>query len=110
MKNTILTGMVLFLLSTGASHATGYHYCSGKVLGLVTRATAENTQVSIENMNGGAVIGYGGSAMIPMQNRQVAMLLSAYMAGKVVTLEFEDNSLICSSNHNGIFIRFVGLQ
>jgi hypothetical protein len=89
--------------------AAGWHYCAGKITNLVTRATPEDSQVAIENMNGFAQLGYGGSTYKEMQQRQFSMLLAAFTAGKSVILEFEDSSLTCSSNHTGLLIRYVHL-
>ena len=108
MKKIILFLIVMLISPLG--NATGFHYCTGKITTLITRATTEDSQVAIEGMNGRARLGYGGSSQIDMQKRQFSMLLSAQMAGKAVTLEFEDNSLTCSDNHLNMLIRFVQIS
>jgi hypothetical protein len=95
------------MLLAPLSQAAGFHYCSGKITNLVTRATIENSQVMLEGMTGSAQLGYGGSTQSEMQQRQFSMLLAAYMAGKSVSLEFDDSSLSCASNHTGVLIRNV---
>ena len=100
---------VLLMLASQSSFAAGFHYCSGKITNLVTRATPEDSWVMIEDMKGWAKLGYGGPEQTEMQKRQFSMLLSAYMAGKSVTLEFEDNALSCLDSHNSLLIRFVQL-
>ena len=105
--------IVLLLIAISVSplsNASGFHYCTGKITTLITRATTEDSQVAIEGMTGRARLGYGGSSQIDMQNRQFSMLLSAQMAGKAVTLEFEDNSLTCSDDHQNMLIRFVQIS
>lgn len=101
---------IILMFAAQFSSAAGFHYCSGEITNLVTRASSEDTQVTIEGMNGWAMIGYGGAAQSDMHKRQFSMLLSAYMAGRSVNLEFEDNSLSCSNDHNEMLIRFVLLQ
>lgn len=98
------------MFSTNVAFGAGYHYCSGMVKDLITRGTHEDTQVLIEGMNGWARIGYGGEAYSDMQERQFAMLLAAYMAGKKVTVEFDDNSLNCTNDHTAMLIRYVRLN
>ncbi len=102
--------LLFILLLSGYANAAGYHACTGKILGIVTRASAEDTQVRIEGMNGYARLGFGGSSYSKMHDRQFTMLLSAYMADKPVTLEFLDNTKTCSDDHYGVLIRFVQLR
>ena len=89
-----------------------FHYCTGKVVQLVTRATAHETQIAIENMNGSARINYGGGNFSDMHDRQFSMLLAAYISGDNVTLEFLSNDDVssCNDSHTGVPIRFVRLS
>ncbi|WP_153301832.1 hypothetical protein [Endozoicomonas arenosclerae] len=102
--------LTVLLLVTQLSFAEGFHYCSGKITDIVTRATSEVTKVSIEGMTGWASLGYGGDQYKEMHDRQFSMLLSAYMAGKPVTLEFLDSSMSCDSNHDSMQIRYVRVR
>jgi len=99
----------ILMLLAPLSQAAGFHYCSGKITNLVTRSTIENTRVMLEGMTGSAQLGYGGSTQSDMQQRQFSMLLAAYLAGKSVTLEFDDSSLSCANNHDTVLIRYVSL-
>jgi len=107
MKNLMF---VVLVAASQITHASGFHYCAGKVTNLVTRASPEESQVTIEGMTGWARLGYGGTSQSEMHKRQFSMLLSAYMAGKSVTLEFEDSLLNCSDNHDDLLIRYVRLS
>lgn len=101
----------VWLFSSPAHATDGFHYCEGKVLEIVTRASAEGTNVRIEGMYGWAKIGFGGSAEAEMHERQFSMLLSAYVADKTVILEFyADNQMTCTSNHDNLLIRYVRLK
>lgn len=92
------------------SIASGFHYCTGKITNIVTRASsAEGTQITLEGMTGYSQIGYGGNTLSSMHQRQFSMILSAAMTGKAVTLEFENDALTCASNHDGVLIRYVNL-
>ena len=108
MKRVIF-GFLLSGMGLDAS-AAGFHYCTGKITSLITRASPEESQVTLEGMNGGAQLGYGGGTYAEMQKRQFSMLLATYMAGKPVTLELDDSSLNCQSNHAGLLVRFVLLS
>lgn len=99
----------LFLLPASAVNAAGFHYCNGKVIDIITRGSDEGTQVRVDGMNGWGTIGYGGDAQKEMHKRQIAMLLTGYALGKAIQLEFEDDSVNCSMDHNNRLIRFVRL-
>ncbi|WP_444930311.1 hypothetical protein ACJJIF_21615 [Microbulbifer sp. SSSA002] len=103
----ILAGL---MLTSQASVAAGFHYCTGEVTRIVTRATTEDTKLAIKGMNGYAKLGFGGDSYDKMHDRQFSMLLSAQMSGKEVTLEFEDNSMDCDDDHNDILIRYVSIN
>lgn len=109
MKSKTIT-IFLALLVPVSAYSADTHYCSGMVTDIITRATWENTQIRIEGMNGWARIGYGGDQNENMHDRQFSMLLSAYIAGKSVTLEFDDQTLSCSDDHDGTLIRYVRLR
>ena len=100
----------LLMMISQSVFANGLHYCSGKITALVTRATIETTHVRIEGMTGWAQLGYGGGTQSEMHKRQFSMLLAAYMAGKPVILEFENQALTCASDHTNLPIRFVLLD
>lgn len=106
--------LILFVLGLvfqpSRSLAAGFHYCSGKVLKIVTRSTNEKTHIMVEGVNGWVWLNYGGVDQAEMHERQFAMLLAAYMSGSDVLLEFEDNSLSCADDHNGMRVRYVMLQ
>jgi hypothetical protein len=99
--------LVLLLFLSSSSFAAGFHYCNGKIIDLVTRASSEGTSVRIEGMNGFATVGFGGDAQSKMHDRQFSMLIAAYMAGKEVTLEFVDNTKTCTDDHNNVQLRYV---
>jgi hypothetical protein len=108
MKRTLLT--LLLLTAAQSTFAGGFHQCTGKITKLVTRATGEGTQLTMQGLNGAPRVGFGGSAQSDKHERQFSMLLAAHLAGRPVRLEFEDSSLDCSSNHNGILIRYVMIE
>jgi hypothetical protein len=99
--------LCLTFLPFTRSIAGGFHTCEGEILNIVTRATPEDTQVSIKGMNGYARLGFGGDAFKNLHERQFSMLLAAHLAGRKVKLEFENSNLDCSYNHSGIKIRYV---
>jgi len=111
MKQIIVVSAICILFLNNTASAAGFHYCTGKVIDIVTRATTENTSIRIDNMNGWATMGYGGNTqtVIDMQKRQFAMLLSANLTGRVVQLEFENtpNISTCDVDHAGMLIRYV---
>ena len=49
VKNNIIACMLALTCTT--SFASGFHYCSGKVIDIVTRANNEETSIRIEGMN-----------------------------------------------------------
>ncbi|MCW8091866.1 hypothetical protein [Alteromonas sp. ASW11-130] len=108
MKRFLLGLAILFSSSSNA----GFHYCSGKIKDLITRATIEETQVVLENMQGYARLSYGGDAMNEMHQRQFSMLLAAYLSNEPVVLEFVSDSGVdsCDDNHDGFPIRYVRLR
>lgn len=109
MRLALLVAVTLLGFSVSVQ-AAGYHSCSGKIRNLTTRATSQGTQVELEGVSGKPEIGFGGSSQLDIHQRQFSMLLSAFMADKSVTLEFEDNTMSCSDSHNGLLIRYVRLQ
>lgn len=102
--------LILTLFFSGSSLGEGFHYCTGKVIDIVTRASDEGTKIRIEGMDGWAALGYGGESQKEMHDRQFSMLLSAYMAGTKVTLEFLDNTKTCSDDHHNVQFRYVRLR
>ncbi|WP_444889973.1 hypothetical protein [Microbulbifer sp. DLAB2-AA] len=105
-----LFAMIGLVLISQSSLAAGFHTCTGEVTRLVTRATGEGTQVNISGMNGSAKLGFGGDSYSKLHDRQFSMLLSAQMSGKKVKLEFEDNSISCSDDHDYVLIRYVSID
>ena len=104
---TALLGVSAFFAQADTANATGTHYCWGKVTAIVTRASSEGTQVTIENMNGFARIGFGGELQSEMHKRQLAMLMLAQSLERPVQLEFLDSTIPCTADHNGALIRYV---
>ena len=106
MIKKIINIIIVSLLLTPSAQA--YYYCSGKITGLVTRSSAEDSQVWIEGMQGVAQLGLGGTEQSEMHKRQFAMLLTAWSLGKKVNLEFPDSGS-CHDNQTIRHIRFVHL-
>lgn len=79
MKRFLLASV---LLSASSAYAAGFHYCTGKVEELVTRASSEDTQVRIAGMSGWAQLGYGGQTFSTMHQRQFSTLLAVINSGK----------------------------
>lgn len=102
--------IALILLASANSFASGFHYCRGKITEVVTRATHHATSVEIDGMKGAATLGFGGASFEEMHERQFSMILSAFISGKEVTLEFLDNSISCADDHTDTPIRFVRLR
>jgi hypothetical protein len=107
-KNMLV--LILFLLSSGFSIAGDVHACKGKITSIVTRATSEDTQVTIEGLNGYARIGFGGATYRHLHDRQFAMLLAASMSNTEVSLEFLDASGKCTDKHVASLIRYVAIN
>ncbi|TVZ37650.1 hypothetical protein P886_1992 [Alteromonadaceae bacterium 2753L.S.0a.02] len=110
MRNRLKTLAFVSLYYSALAHAGDTHYCTGKVLSIVTRASTEDTQVRIEGLNGMARLGFGGESFRYLHERQFATLLAASLAGKEVTLEFLNQDGNCSEDHNGELIRFVSIN
>ena len=111
MKFKLLTISVFILLS---STANAFHTCSGKVLDIITRATAEDTKVRIENMEGFAKLGYyegdDENEARYLHERQFAMIMAAFLADQTISLEFVRDDLSCSDSHSNELIRYVRMR
>ncbi len=90
----------------------GFHYCTGKVIDIVTRGSHEGTHIKIEGLNNFARLGYGGSAFKDMHERQYAVILSAFVSDLNVTLEFvnEEGITKCDDDHKDALIRYVRVR
>lgn len=102
--------LFLILFLPIKSFASGFHYCTGQVIDIVTRASHEGTSVKIEGMNGFATLDFGDESYKELRDRQFSMLIAAQMAGKKVTLEFIDKNLTCADDHNNVPIRYVRIK
>lgn len=108
--------IVIFLLMTVAS-VNSYGdlaYCYGKVKQIITRDSAEATEVALESSEGTS--GYArigdSTGYSDQQRAQLSMLISAYMAGKEVKLELNTKGFSfenCTNFERGIPVRFVML-
>ncbi len=92
--------------------SAGFHYCTGKVIDIVTRGSHEGTHIKIEGLNNFAKLGYGGPTFKDMHERQYAMILSAFVSDISVTLEFVDEEGVtsCNDDHKDALIRFVRVR
>ena len=47
MKRFLQTSVIVLLPSSSITCAAGFHYCSGKVIDIVTRASPEKTRLEL---------------------------------------------------------------
>ncbi|MBY0444260.1 MAG: hypothetical protein K2Q15_03515 [Burkholderiales bacterium] len=106
MSRFLINIFFVSFLITPSAHA--FYYCAGKITGLVTRSTAEDSQVWIEGMQGVAQLGLGGAEQSEMHKRQFAMLLTAWALGRKINLEFPDSGS-CTDSQSIRLVRFVHL-
>lgn len=112
MKIRLAPLLFATLCFTSAANAN-FHYCTGKILDIVTRDSAEESSLRIDGLNGWASLTFSAESTSEMRDRQFSMILSAFYSDYPVTLEFVSTDTVnsCDDTHDtNTPVRYVRLR